>query len=110
MPIARLLASRASVRTLAVSLVAALPIACRNGKAAGSPPPQTVQVAAVVAQDVPLRREWVTTLDGYVNAKIQPQVTGYLVKQNYVEGAYVKKGEEGASGGAAQAREPGRGP
>jgi len=93
MPIARLLASRASVRTLAVSLVAALPIACRNGKAAGSPPPQTVAVAAVVAQDVPLRREWVTTLDGYVNAKIQPQVTGYLVKQNYVEGAYVKKGD-----------------
>src|SRR5690242_16165615 len=51
------IASRAAV--LALSLVAALPISCRNVKAAGSPPPQTVAVVDVVAQDVPLRREWV---------------------------------------------------
>src|SRR5262249_39175050 len=37
--------------------------------------------------------EWITTLDGYVNAQIQPQVSGYLVKQNYVEGSYVMKGD-----------------
>lgn len=43
--------------------------------------------------DVPIRSEWITTLDGYVNAQIQPQVTGYLVKQNYVEGSFVKKGD-----------------
>ena len=45
----------------------------------------------MVQQDVPLRTEWVTTLDGYVNARIRPQVTGYLVEQSYVEGSYVKK-------------------
>jgi membrane fusion protein (multidrug efflux system) len=50
-------------------------------------------VVDVVAQDVPLRLTWVATLDGYVNAKIQPQVTGYLVKQSYVEGSYVNKGD-----------------
>ena len=34
---------------------------------------------------------WLATLDGYVNAQIQPQVTGYLVKQLYREGSYVRK-------------------
>jgi RND family efflux transporter MFP subunit len=35
----------------------------------------------------------VATLDGYVNAQIQPQVSGYLIKQNYREGALVHKGD-----------------
>jgi len=47
----------------------------------------------VVKQDVPVRTQWVATLDGYVNARIQPQVTGYLVKQSYLEGSFVKKGD-----------------
>src|SRR3954468_14656983 len=83
--------SRASVRVAAVSLLAALDWACSTSKAAPPPPPATVAVVDVVKQDVPLRTEWVTTLDGYVNARIRPQVSGYLVKQNYVEGSYVKK-------------------
>ena len=37
--------------------------------------------------------EWVATLDGYVNAQIQPQVTGYLIKQDYREGSFVHKGD-----------------
>ena len=93
MRIEKKIAFRTTARAVALSLFAALPVACRNGKAAAPPAPPTVAVVDVVAKDVPLRREWVTTLDGYVNAKIQPQVTGYLVKQNYVEGSYVKKGE-----------------
>ena len=47
----------------------------------------------IVAKDVPIQYEWVGTLDGYVNATIRPQVTGYLVKQNYREGEAVKKGQ-----------------
>ena len=43
-------------------------------------------------KDVPLTGEWVGTLDGYVNAQIQPQANGYLIKQNYKEGAMVSKG------------------
>ncbi len=52
-----------------------------------------VEVAPVVQQNVPIYGDWVATLDGYVNANIQPQVSGYLVKQNYLEGSYVHKGE-----------------
>jgi membrane fusion protein, multidrug efflux system len=50
-----------------------------------------VSVVKVREADVPLTGTWVGTLDGYVNAQIQPQVTGYLVRQNYREGAPVAK-------------------
>ena len=82
---------RGVTRLAAASLLAAVALACSTSKAAPPPPPATVAVVDVVQQDVPLRTEWVTTLDGYVNARIRPQVTGYLVEQNYVEGSYVKK-------------------
>jgi len=84
---------RGTARAAALSLLVVLPLACSNGKAAPPPPPATVAVVDVLRQDVPVRTQWVATLDGYVNARIQPQVTGYLVKQNYVEGSFVKKGE-----------------
>ena len=77
----------------AVGLLAILPSACSKGTAATPQPPTTVAVVEVVKQDVPLRTEWVATLDGYVNARISPQVTGYLVLQSYVEGSFVKKGD-----------------
>jgi membrane fusion protein (multidrug efflux system) len=47
----------------------------------------------VVQQDTPIYSEWVATLDGYVNAQIQPRVAGYVIKQNYKEGSVVRKGE-----------------
>jgi len=56
------------------------------------PPPPTVEVMAVMQKDVPIYKEWVGVLDGYVNAVIRPQVTGYLIKQDYREGEFVKKG------------------
>jgi RND family efflux transporter MFP subunit len=52
-----------------------------------------VEVASVVQKDVSISSEWVGTLDGYVNAQIQPQVTGYLIKQDYREGSPVHKGD-----------------
>jgi membrane fusion protein (multidrug efflux system) len=61
--------------------------------ASQSPRPPQVEVATVVQQDVSIHSEWVATLDGYVNAQIQPQVAGYLVKQDYREGSLVNKGE-----------------
>ncbi len=33
------------------------------------------------------------TLDGYVNAQIQSQVTGYVIRQTYKEGSFVRKGQ-----------------
>src|SRR5438105_3811282 len=84
---------RGATIAAAVGLLAILPSACSKGTAATPQPPTTVAVVDVVKQDVPLRLEWVATLDGYVNARISPQVTGYLVLQSYVEGSFVKKGD-----------------
>src|SRR5256885_1670239 len=72
-----------------------LPLAGCTGstKAASTPPPAVVQVATVVQQDTPIYSEWVATLDGYVNAQIQPRVAGYLIKQDYKEGSVVRKGQ-----------------
>jgi membrane fusion protein (multidrug efflux system) len=46
-----------------------------------------------VQQDTPIYSEWVATLDGYVNAQIQPRVSGYIIRQDYTEGSVVKKGQ-----------------
>ena len=68
--------------------------ACKNKSAAAAPaPPPTVQVAEVAQRDVPVYHEWIATLDGFVNAIIQPQVSGYLIQQNYREGALVRKND-----------------
>lgn len=65
---------------------------CEKKQAAGPPPPPTVTVVKVTQEDVPVIGNWVATLDGYTNAQIQPQVSGYLVKQNYREGSLVRQG------------------
>jgi RND family efflux transporter MFP subunit len=65
-----------------------------GGRAAAPPgAPPEVRVVPVAQRDVPIVSEWVATLDGYVNAQIQPQVTGYIVKQTYKEGSPVHKGD-----------------
>ncbi len=66
---------------------------CTNGASAPAPPVPTVEVATVVQQDVPIYSNWVAVLDGYVNAQIQPHVTGYIVRQDYKEGSVVRKGQ-----------------
>lgn len=53
--------------------------------------PPVVEVAPVMQKDVPIYGEWIATLYGYVNAQIQPQVTGYLIRQDYREGSFVHK-------------------
>jgi RND family efflux transporter MFP subunit len=71
-----------------------LPLAgCSNSKAAPAAPPTIVQVATVVQKDTPIYSEWVAILDGYVNAQIQPHVSGYIIRQNYKEGSLVRKGD-----------------
>jgi membrane fusion protein (multidrug efflux system) len=54
--------------------------------------PPDVQIVQVVQKDVPITKDWVATLDGMVNANIRAQVAGLLIKQNYTNGAFVKKG------------------
>jgi RND family efflux transporter MFP subunit len=75
-------------RPVLCSLLGSLLCACAPKKSSPPPPPQ-VQVVRVTQRDVSIYSEWVATLDGYVNAQIQPQVTGYLVKQDYHEGSFV---------------------
>ena len=55
--------------------------------------PPDVEVVSVERRDIPVYREWVGTLDGLVNAAIRPQVTGYLLTQNYSEGSFVTKNQ-----------------
>jgi len=57
------------------------------------PPPAKVEVVTITPTNVPIYREWVGTLDGYPNAQIRAQVTGYLLKQDYSEGGKVKEGD-----------------
>jgi membrane fusion protein (multidrug efflux system) len=57
------------------------------------PPPPEVQVADVIQKDEPIYNEWIGTLDGFVNAEIRPKIEGYLQKQLYRDGAYVKQGD-----------------
>jgi membrane fusion protein (multidrug efflux system) len=52
-----------------------------------------VEVVSVVQKDVPIFGEWIGTLDGFTNADVRAQVTGYLLRQGYQEGAFVKKGQ-----------------
>lgn len=66
---------------------------CARSQAAFKLPDTEVIVAAPVQQDVAIHNEWVATLDGYVNAEIRPQVSGYIIKQSYQEGSVVRKGQ-----------------
>jgi RND family efflux transporter MFP subunit len=55
--------------------------------------PAEVEVVQVEERDVPIYGEWIGTLDGLTNADVRAQVTGYLMKQAYQEGAFVKQGQ-----------------
>src|ERR1700739_3174503 len=68
-------------------------VGCGKSNAAPAIPAPEVEVVTVVQKDVPVFSEWVATLDGYVNAQIQPQVTGYVIRQTYKEGSFVHKGQ-----------------
>jgi len=85
------------LRTGAVFLaVAALGIfvsGCNKSQAKTAAPVPEVEVARVATRDVPVYSEWVATLDGYVNAEIRPQVSGYIIRQDYKEGSLVGKGQ-----------------
>jgi membrane fusion protein (multidrug efflux system) len=77
----------------AVCLGVALLSSCQQKAAPPPPPPPEVGVSTAVSRDVTTYGDWVATLDGYVNAQIAPQVSGYLIKQDYREGSVVSKGQ-----------------
>lgn len=79
-----------------VSLTVLVPVlvlgACRR-QAPPAPPVPTVQVVPVQQRDVPIYHEWIGSLDGFVNAEIKPQVSGYVMAQVYRDGNYVRGGD-----------------
>ncbi len=76
---------------MAVSVVAS---GCsKQTSSATAAAPLEVEVVQVEQRDVPIYSEWIGTLDGFTNADIKAQVTGYLLEQAYKEGSFVKKGQ-----------------
>jgi RND family efflux transporter MFP subunit len=69
--------------------------AMRPKRVPGAQPggPAAVEVVHVAQKDVQIFGEWIGTLDGLVNADVRAQVTGYLLRQAYQEGAFVRKGQ-----------------
>jgi membrane fusion protein (multidrug efflux system) len=66
---------------------------CAKEQKGADSSPQTVQVAEVLRREVPIYSEWVGSTDGMVNATIRAQAQGYLTRQNYNEGDFVRKGQ-----------------
>ncbi len=79
---------------LSVSLLTLLAfVGCEKKEEKPKASPPDVLVADVVQQNVPIVTEWVAQLNGPVNAEITPKVQGYLLKQEYQNGYFVKKGQ-----------------
>lgn len=81
------------VRIAAAAISAVFLLGSTGQVPAQTQTPPEVDVMTVTQKDVPVYSEWVGTTEGMVNANIRAQVTGYLAKQDYKEGATVKKGD-----------------
>ena len=66
---------------------------CQKKPSAPPPPPPRVTVTPITQENVLVMSTWVGLLNGYQNAEIRAQVTGYLMTQDYKEGSLVKKGD-----------------
>ena len=86
--------NRRKWRTLClISLAVVTTASCTKPPQAGKPQSTDVEVVKVQQKDVPIYSQWIGTLDGFVNADVKAQVTGFLLKQEYNEGSFVKEGQ-----------------
>src|SRR5499433_1712779 len=76
--------------TIVIAVVLLVNGGCGKSEPSQARPPE-VEVVRVEQKDVPIWKEWIGILDGLWNAQIRPQVTGYLLRQTYKDGAFVKK-------------------
>ena len=84
----------AAAAVLVIVAIVLIAISRETSTAATAPsPPPEVRVAVVEQRDLPVRHEWIGTLNGLVNAAINAEVTGYLLRQDYAEGSFVHKGQ-----------------
>lgn len=87
-------ANRSLLRRVSAGAFALIMVTgCAKKEEAARPAPPEVLVTEVVQKDVPAFSEWVAQLQGPVNADITPKVQGYLLKQDYQNGSFVKKGQ-----------------
>ena len=91
-PIDRPVKRRPPFWQVIASVILLSSVGCGKSEQPQARPPE-VEVVRVEQKDVPIWNEWVGTLEGFVNAQIKPQVTGYLLRQTYQEGSFVKKGQ-----------------
>src|SRR4051812_9821789 len=68
-------------------------VGCEKKEEAPKAGPPEVTVIDPLKQDVPIYDEYVTQLNGPVNAEITPKVQGYLLRQTYQNGYFVKQGQ-----------------
>ena len=79
---------------IVLAFVTAMAAGCERHVVSASPPaPPVVEVTPAIQKDVPLNGEWVGSLEGYINAQIQPHVSGYLIRKDYQEGGFVREGQ-----------------
>jgi membrane fusion protein, multidrug efflux system len=84
--------ARTGLGLLLLTLIVTAVAGCKKKEKVIAGPPD-VDVAEVTKQDVKVANEWVGSMDGSVNAVIRAQVQGYLTKQLYTEGQFVKQGQ-----------------
>jgi len=82
-----------TIGVIIASLLAFIVVGRTNKPTQAAPQLPNVEVMTVEQKDVPIYSEWIGTTDGMVNAEIRAQVAGYLLRQDYKEGALVKKGQ-----------------
>src|SRR6267143_386070 len=83
-----------AIAVVALVVIGVFIVAVRSNKPVqAAPRPLDVEVVRVEQKDVPLYSEWIGTTEGIVNADIKAEVTGYLLKQDYKEGSFLKKGQ-----------------
>jgi len=78
---------------VAAALLLAICGGCSRKAEQVAPPTPEVLVTTVMPKDVPVLKEAVATLEGFITANINAQVQGYIISRDYKEGSVVKKGD-----------------
>jgi len=82
-----------AICVLLVAAIALFLVARSKKPSLAAPPPLEVEVIQVEQKDVSIYSDWIGTTDGFVNADIRAEVSGYLMTKNYTEGSFVKQGQ-----------------
>ena len=78
---------------IAAALLLGITSGCSRKAEQVAPATPEVLVTTVVPKDVPVLKEGVATLEGFITANINAQEQGYITSRDYKEGSLVKKGD-----------------